>query len=155
MKSKEKNYNEDLCINRGAVVKINKPSSTLNDILEIKVSLCVVPNEQYEPFEYDEQVKRIRRYSERSLRRYIIDNGIFCNNSIVDVNFTSANLRVGYYKNVQMSVFAKQKNNLNYDRLVKRVKETIKPVIKSITDRFNNEGYVCHKKKKEFNKKTK
>lgn len=151
MSIKEKNYENDLMINRGAIVKVNKSSK--DDVYEIKVSLCVVPKIQYEAYEYDSQVKKIRVYTEKTLRRYVVNNDMFYNNSIIDVNFSSTNLRLGYYKNVQISMFVKQKNTLRYNRLLKRLRDTIKPTIKSITDKFNEEGYICHKKKKQYNKR--
>lgn len=155
MAAREAKGINDLCVNRGAIVKINQPKSQDSNVLEITMSLCVVPREQYEQCEYEAQVKKITTYISKSLRGYVIDNNMFHNKSIVDVNFTSANLRAGYHKNVQVSMFVMLKNKLKHDRLVKRVKETIKPTIKSITDRFSVEGYICHKRKKQINKSIK
>lgn len=142
----------DLCINRGAIVKINKPKTTNCDVFEIILSLCVSPKEQYDAYEYDEQVKRLTSHISRSLKRYIMNNKFFYEKSIVDVTFTSANLRKGYYKNVQASAFVKLRNEFKYENLVKKIKNTIRPTIDSITDRFSSEGYVCHKRKKVINK---
>lgn len=147
-----KNECLDLCINRGAIVKVTNPKPSNFGVFEISLSLCVVPKEQYEPFEYDEQVKRITSHISRSLKRYIINNKFLSEKSIVDVTFTSANLRKGYYKNVQASAFVKLRNEFKYKNLVKKIKDTIKPTVDSITDMFSSEGYVCHKRKKITNK---
>lgn len=147
----KKEYENDLMINRGAIVKVNK--SYGNNVFEIKVSLCATPKNDCEQFEYDAQVKKIRLYTEKVLRRYVTNSNMFYDNSIVDVNFTSANLKCGYHKNVQISMFVRQKNMLSYYKFLNRLRDTIKPSIKLIIDKFKCEGYICHKKKRQYNKR--
>ena len=145
----------DLCINRHAIVQLNKLNQNNSGIFEINLSLCVAPKEQREFLEYDEQVRRITSHISRSLRGYVTNNNFFSEKTIVDVTFSSANLRKGYCKNVQASAFVKLRNDFKYERLIKKIKDTIKPTIKSITDKFSLEGYTCNKRKKVINKKNK
>ena len=154
MLKKFKNIKDDLHINRGVIVVVTRPNIEIEDIYKIDISSYVVPKEECESEEYEEQVKNIKRYINRTLKRYVMGNSnIFCDNSIVDVNFTSANLRKGYNKSVQVSMFVKSKNKFEYSRFRDRIKNTIKPTIKMITDRFILEGYQCHKRKQKINKK--
>lgn len=153
-KNKVKNNKNDLCINKCAIVKVTRPSIEIDDVFRVDVSLYVIPKNQYEPDEYEEQVNRMIKHINYVMKMYVLNNtNIFQANSIIDVNFTSANLRRGYNKSVQASMFVKSKNKFDYLRFRDRIRMTIKPTIRMITDKFKEEGFMCHKRKQQVNKK--
>ena len=92
--------------------------------------------------------------SKRLLRCYVSDNSdLFDKRSILDINFTSANLKKGYNKSVQMSLFVRQKYPKSLSKIKNSIKETIKPVINTITSKILEEGFKCYKKKQVSNNK--
>lgn len=151
---KPKNNKEDLHINRYSVFRVTKPNINLDDVFRFDISLYAIPTRQLDMDEYDEQVKTIKKYINHTLKKYVINNNnIFFTNSIIDISFTSANLRKGYNKSVQASMFVKTRDIYSNKDFIGRIKETIKPTIKMITDKFACEGYKCHKTKQKTNKK--
>ena len=145
---------DDLSVDRKAVMKVSMNDVENPTVLTLCLSLFVIPENQLEKDEYESQVGRLSRYIKNEMRKYVLSNqGLFDKRMIVDVNFTSANLKKGYNKSVQVSVYVKVRNELKFQRIVKRVKETVKPSVNAITDRVRRDGSKCFKKKQSYNNK--
>ena len=148
-----KQKTEDLNVNRGVITRIITPNENNPFVIEINLSMYVVPNNDFEKEEYEEQVTRITRFSKKTLKSYVSSNrDLFDGNSILDINFTSANLRKGYNKSVQMSLFVKHRGIENKRTLRNEVKNTIKNTVNSITRNIREEGFSCYKRRKSSNK---
>lgn len=145
---------EDLRVDRRVVTRISMLNINNPGIVEINTSFFAVPNEDRETEEYEWKVGRIVSYMKRELRKYVSNNsGMFDSKHIIDINFTSANLRKGYNKSVQVSLFVRQNPVKKFTKIKNEIKETIKPVIKSIADRITEEDFKCYKKKQKTNSK--
>ena len=146
----------DLCVNRGIVVLMTLPKNEIDDVFRIDMSLCAIPKADCEVDEYDAQRNRIVSYINRICKRYVNEHdNLFEKNSIVDVNFTSANLRKGYNKLIQVTMYVKSRNKFRYETFRERVRDTIKPTIRLMSDKFRSEGYKCYKKKQTVNNRLK
>lgn len=153
---KEKNNKSDLSINRGAIITVTIPRTEVDDVFKVDITLCVVPKKDFESEEYEQQRKRITSSINHFLKRYVVEHdGFLMSSSIVDINFSSANLRKGYNKLVQVSMYVRSRNCFRYSSFRERIKDTIKPTIRLITDKFREEGYKCYKKKQKVNNKSK
>ena len=154
-KNKKKDYTcEDLRVDRGAIASISMPNEENPSIMEISVSLFAIPKEQCDMDIYEEKVNRIVSYSNKLLRGYVRANsGVFDNKCIVDINFTTANLKKGYNKSVQMSMFVRKMVGVNGKRLILMMKDGIRPVVNSITSKIVEEGFSCHKRRQAINAK--
>lgn len=145
---------DDIRVDRKAITKVIMTNINNPAIIEINLSMYVIPNNQREMEEYQEQIDRIAKASQRLLRCYVSDNSdLFDKRSILDINFTSANLKKGYNKSVQMSLFVRQKYPKNLSKIKNSIKETIKPVINTITSKILEEDFKCYKKKQVSNNK--
>lgn len=155
--SKKKNVtkaSEDLRVDRKSITKISIVNINNPSVIEINTSLFAVPNEQREICEYEEQINRITSHASKALRAYVREHqDLFEKKCILDINFTSANLRKGYNKSVQLSLFVRQKNIKTFTKIRNDIKETIKPVINSITNKITAEDFKCYKKKQVINAK--
>lgn len=144
---------EDLSINRCAVVKVIDSGSNDNNVFKINISFYVTPKIQCKVEEYEMKTDKLKKYISRSLKKYVYSNkGLLNHNSIIDINFTSANLKKGYNKSVQVSLFVKPNMKFSYKRFKDKIRSTIKPTIKLITDEFRLEDFTCNKVKKKKNK---
>lgn len=145
---------DDISVDRKAVVKVIGTEKKGSYVAEVRVSMFVIPNRQRDMGEYCEQIGRIVSRSKRLLRDYISSNqDLFYDMSIMDINFTSANLRKGYNKSVQMSLFARMRNPDRFTRVRKNIKDTIKDTVNMITSKIAEEDFRCFKRKQSINKR--
>lgn len=145
---------DDIRVDRKAITKVIMTNINNPAVIEINLSMYVIPNNQREMEEYQEQIDRIAKESKRLLSCYVSDNtDLFDKRSILDINFTSANLKKGYNKSVQMSLFVRQKYPKSLSKIKNSIKETIKPVINTITSKILEEDFKCYKKKQVSNNK--
>ena len=122
------------------------------NVVEINLSMFVIPNNERSKEEYSKQISRITRLTQRVLRGYIFNHqDIFDKKIILDINFTNANLRKGYNKSVQISMFVKQHKPETLSKLKKKIKETINEPVKTIIEKINEEDFECFKRKKTVN----
>lgn len=141
---------EDLHVDRNCVVNAVEENSA--GVVEIKIQTYVVPTEQLEPEEYNSQVSRIITRMKRILNEYVINNlDDFLPNKIIDINFTSANLRKGYNKNVTVSLFVRKKRESRIGKTRKMVKEGIRQYVSSMIGMIKSEGFKCYKRKQVVN----
>lgn len=148
MLNKFKNDNNDLKINKCAVVKVTLPNILRDNVYKIDLSFYAIPKIQCSVEEYESKRDFLYRRISRNLKKYVSENdSIFNKDSIISINFTTANLRKGYNKSVQVSLFVMSKNKFSYENFRKRIRNTIKKPIKSITDSFREEGFICNKTK--------
>ena len=124
---------EDLSINRCAVVKVIDSGSNGNNVFKINISFYVTPKIQCKVEEYEMKTDKLKKYISRSLKKYVYSNkGLLNHNSIIDINFTSANLKEGDNKSFQLSWFLKPNMKCSYNRFKDKISSTIKPTIKLI-----------------------
>jgi len=145
---------DDIRVEKRAITSLSVKDSDARSVVEICVSMFVIPKEDLEPFEYEKKVGAISRFCDRSLREYVRNNSkLFDGKCIVDVNFSAANLKKGYNKSVQIVVFARQKRKMSFVGFRNELKKSIKPVVSSITSRMVGDGFRCYKKKQANNTK--
>jgi len=157
MPLRKKEYNSgDLRIDRRAIATVSIPNEDNPSVMEIGVSLFVIPRKQFDMDVYQEQVDRITTYSSKLLKGYVRDNkDVFDDRFILDINFSTANLKKGYNKSVQMSMFVKKKCMRRTERMVSLIKDGMRPIVNAITKRMSEEGFSCHKRRLAINKKKK
>ena len=147
---------DDIRVDRKAVTKVIMTNINNPQVIEINLSLFAIPTQDKTKDEYNEQIDRIVKASHNILKGYVTNNHeLFGNRSILDINFTSANLRKGYNKSVQMSLFVKLKEKNKFTKIRSEIKETIKDSVNQITSMIMEEGFKCHKRKQCVNKHSK
>jgi hypothetical protein len=144
----------DIRVNRKVVTRITQVNPNNPYVVEINVSMCIIPKQEREKEEYKNQIARINRFCQKTLKEYITTHGeIFDTRKVIfDTNLSSVNLRKGYNKSVQMSLFVKQNKPDKLSKLSKRVKNTIGVSIQSIVDKIKTEDFKCFKRKQVVNK---
>lgn len=144
----------DIRVNRKVVTRITQVNPNNPYVVEINVSMCIIPKQEREKEEYEKQIARIKRFCQKTLKGYITTHGeIFDGRKVIfDTNLSSVNLRKGYNKSVQMSLFVKQNKPDKLSKLSKRVKNTIGVSVQSIVDKIKTEDFKCFKRKQVVNK---
>ena len=141
---------EDLHVDRNCVVNAIEENSA--GVVEIKIQAYVVPTQQLEPEEYNSQVSRIITRMKRILSEYVMNNlNDFLPNKIIDINFTSANLRKGYNKNVTVSLFVRKRYDLKIGKTRKMVKDGIRQYVSNMIGMIKSEVFKCYKRKQVVN----
>lgn len=149
---KETAAQQDIRVDRKVITKVAVVNPNNSNVIEITMSMFVIPNSQRDMSEYEEQIERITSYAERRLRQYVREeNKLFDNKCILETTFSSANLRKGYNKSVQFSVFVKHKPVKRFTKLRRDIKETIQPFVKSIREKVEEEDFKCYKRRQKIN----
>ena len=144
---------EDIRVDRKVVTRVIMTNTENPCVIEINLSMFAIPNQQRSKDEYEEQINRIVKESQKILKKYVLDNHeLFDGRSILDINFTSANLKKGYNKSVQMSLFVRQNQLRKFTKIKNNIKETIKDYVNQITSKIKEEDFKCFKKKQTVNK---
>jgi hypothetical protein len=144
---------EDLKLDRRAITKVVLPSQSNQSVIEFNVSMYVIPNQDCDIEYYEAQIHNIKKYATRRLREYVYScHDVFDGKYIIDTNFTSANLKKGYNKSVQISLILKKVCDWKFLKLKRFIKKTIKPFVNDITNRIVEEDFKCHKRKQSINK---
>lgn len=147
---------EDISVDRKAVTKVIMTNIYNPNIIEINLSMFAIPIHQRTNEEYDEQIKSVIKTSKKVLQKYVLDNQeLFDKKCILDINFTSANLKKGYNKSVQMSLFVRQRKSNKFTKIKKEIKGTIKDSVNLITSKIKEEDFKCFKTKQIINRNNK
>ena len=155
METKRKNkkntsvITEDLKLNRGLNVKLKTLDINNPKVIEITFNLFAIPKEQCDVDDYEESITNIEKKYKLACKEYINSNkDIFQDRFISDFNFTSANLKKDYNKYVTMSLYARQKKELNFKKLKSIIKNTLKETTFKISKEIIANGFTCSKNKK-------
>ena len=139
---------EDISVNRGVVTKISVVNVDKPDVVHINLSFFAIPKKQMRPVEYEKSVEVIKEHTRQSFLSYICKNrDLFNRRHIMELNFSTANLRKGYNKSVKFSLYLKQNAALGFKELQRKVKGTIKGTVADITDNIRKNGFICSKQR--------
>ena len=148
METKRKNkkntsaITDDLNLDNGLSVKLKTLDINNPNVVEISIDLFAIPKEQMDVEDYEKSISIIKRKYRSACMAYINANGgIFQNRFISDFNFTSSNLKKDY----NMSLYARQKNGLDFSQLQLKIKDSLKDTISKINHDITVNGFKCSK----------
>ena len=137
---------DDLNLDNGLSVKLKTLDINKPNVVEISIDLFAIPKEQMDVEDYEKSISIIKRKYRSACMAYINANGgIFQNRFISDFNFTSSNLKKDYNKHVTMSLYARQKNGLDFSQLQLKIKDSLKDTISKISQDITANGFKCSK----------
>ena len=152
METKRKNkkntsaITDDLNLDNGLSVKLKTLDINKPNVVEISIDLFAIPKEQMDVEDYEKSISIIKRKYRSACMAYINANGgIFQNRFISDFNFTSSNLNKDYINHVTMSLYARQKNGLDFSQLQLKIKDSLKDTVAIISQDITANGFKCSK----------
>lgn len=153
-KKKNNIISENLEVDNNVITSVSFINDKSLSVIEISNSLYVAPNQQRSMEEYEERIERIVSHIRKGFKEYVRENKtMFEDKHIIDINFTSANLRKGYNKAVQVSLFVRKKDGYTEEKLRKDIRLTIKPFVNSMSKKICEEDFKCYKTKQVINKR--
>ena len=152
--TKESIVTETITVDERVLTSVSANDKSEASVARIDVSMFVVPKSQRETAEYERQVGKLTRTFRRMMKTYVESNGkIFNDRSIIDLNFTPANLRKGYNKSVQITLYASLRKKTCFRELRDSIKRTVKPLVKSVVQEIEGEDFECHRERQKINKR--
>ena len=143
---------DDLKVSKSFTTKVKTVNVDNPKVLELVISFVATPNETLEIAEYEGNIKKVN-YAFSKLSRSITNDlkDVVIDRYITDFNFSAANLKKDYQKQVTMSLFLRQKAGLGIKKISTRIKKSCKSHIKLIEEVVKNQNFRCMKTKTKYN----
>lgn len=143
---------DDLKVSKSFTTKVKTVNVDNPKVVELVISFVATPNETLEISEYEGNIKKVN-YAFSKLSRSIANDlkDVVIDRYITDFNFSAANLKKDYQKQVTMSLFLRQKGGLGIKKISTRVKKACKAHIKLIEETVKNQDFRCMKTKTKYN----
>lgn len=143
---------EDLHMSNGMVVRLRTSNTNEPKVIEVQFNCYATPSSDKSTEEYEKCISNIRRKFSLFADKYMKRNAeLVQNRKICDVVFTTGNLKKGYCKSVSMTLYVRQKGNLQWNELKRFLKNGLGEMTEEVVDCLRSNEFTCKKSKKEIN----
>lgn len=138
----------DLHMARGMVVKFRTGDKTTPKVIEVMLSCYATPTKDKKVEEYERCIRHIRHRFNVITDKYVTKNSdVVLDKKICDVVFTCGNLKKGYNKSVNMTLYVRQRYNLTWAKVKRLLKNGLSDMTKEMVECFKDEDFTCKKNK--------